>query len=243
MIGRRERLARANAHRHSDASRNRTNAHRESARPRPWPRCAATQARRRTHTAIDREQERTRSGRSACGLGSRWAVGATARTAPSRPAATLGPAFLGRGRLLAQASRTLSLCGRIGQWLVAVVELVAVAERHALRGEERAQERRHREDLVADELEQPPDLPLGHRAQAQPGHVDERPQVRRHDEVRPGRVREDEPGVLAGHAGPEQVAIQAQRAVDLRPRSARAGPGRPRRSSGGSIVAAPLNVT
>ena len=107
------------------------------------------------------------------------------------------------------------MCGPDGAVLVAVVELVAVAERHALGRQERAEERRDREDLVADELEEPADLPLGHRAQAQPGHVDERPQVRRHHEVRPGRVGEDEPGVLAGHAGPEQLAVQPERAVDL----------------------------
>ena len=99
--------------------------------------------------------------------------------------------------------------------LVAVVELVAVAERDALRREERAEERRHREDLVADQLEEPPDLPLGHRAQPQAGHVDERPQVGRHHEVGPRRVGEDEPRVLAGHPGLEQLAVQPERAVDL----------------------------
>src|SRR5829696_1435667 len=99
--------------------------------------------------------------------------------------------------------------------LVAVVELVAVAQRDALRREERAQEGRHAEDLVADQLEQPADLPLGHRAQAQARHVDEGPQVRRHHEVRAGRVGEDEPGILAGHAGLEQVAVERQGAVHL----------------------------
>jgi hypothetical protein len=58
---------------------------------------------------------------------------------------------------------------------VAVVELVAVAERHALRGEERAEERRDLEDLVADELEQPPDLPLAIVHSAQPDMWIERP--------------------------------------------------------------------
>ena len=99
---------------------------------------------------------------------------------------------------------------------VAVVELVAVAERHALGREERPEERRHGEDLVADQLEEPADLPLRHRAQAQPGHVDERPQVRRHDQVGPRRVREHEPGVLAGDAGPEHLPVQVERPVDLR---------------------------
>ena len=72
---------------------------------------------------------------------------------------------------------------------------------------------------MADQLEQPADLPLGHRAEPQPRHVDERPQVRRHDEVRPGRVREDEPGVLARDAGGDEVAVDAHRALDLRPRT------------------------
>ena len=98
--------------------------------------------------------------------------------------------------------------------LVAVAALVAVAQRHALRGEEGAQERRHVEDLVADQLEQPADLPLGHRAEPEPGHVDEGSQVRRHDQVGPGRIRENEPGILGRNAGLDQVAVDAHRAAD-----------------------------
>src|SRR5207249_7810 len=70
-----------------------------------------------------------------------------------------------RLRLLRPCREDVVLVRTDGAMLVAVPGLVAVAERHALRGEERAEERAHREDLVADELEQPADLPLGHRAQ------------------------------------------------------------------------------
>ena len=149
-------------------------------------------------------------------------------TGSSRPAAFAAAAFS------AQAARTWSLCGPDRAVAVAVVELVAVAERHALGREERAEERRHREDLVADELEQPPDLPLGHRAQAQAGHVDERPQVRRHDQVGPGRVGEHEAGVLARDAGRRAARRTARARRRPAPRTARAGPDRPRRSSGGA---------
>ena len=45
-----------------------------------------------------------------------------------------------------------------GAVLVAVAIFVAVAEWHALRREERAEERRDRKDLVADQLEEPADL-------------------------------------------------------------------------------------
>ena len=95
--------------------------------------------------------------------------------------------------------------------LVAVLELVAVAQRDALGGEERAEERRHPEDLVADQLEEPADLPLGHRAEAQPGHVDQRAQVRGHHQVGPRGIREDEARVLAREAGLEHVAIELER--------------------------------
>ena len=135
------------------------------------------------------------------------------RTVSSRPAA------LRRLRLLGPGREDVVLVRPDGAVLVAVAHLVAVAERHALRGEERAEERRHLEDLVADQLEEPADLPLGHRAQAQARHVDERPQVRRHHEVRPGRVREDEPGVLARDARADEVAVEVHRALDLRPRT------------------------
>src|SRR5262249_13714841 len=78
-----------------------------------------------------------------------------------------------------------------------------------------AQERRDREDLVADELEEPPDLPLRHRAEAQPGHVDEGPQIRGHDEVRARRIREDEARILAGDARLDELTVERHRALDL----------------------------
>ena len=154
----------------------------------------------------------------------------------SRPAARAAVGLLGPGlqdAVLVRPDRAVP---------VAVVELVAVAERHALRGEERAEERRHVEDLVADQLEEPADLPLGHRAQAQPGHVDERAQVHGHHEVRPGGIREHEPGVLARDPGAEQVAVQRQRAVDLF-LVPLAQLGSASAMEWGSIVAAPLNFT
>ena len=126
--------------------------------------------------------------------------------------------------------------------LVAVVEFVAVAQRHALGRQERPQERRHAEDLLADQLEQPADLPLGHRAQPQPRHVDERAQVRRHHEVRAGRVREDEPRILAGQPGPQHLAVQVERAADLL-LVALASSGSASAIECGSMVAGPLNLT
>ena len=99
--------------------------------------------------------------------------------------------------------------------LIAILELVAVAERHALGRQKRAQEWRDGKDLVAHELKQPADLPLGHRAQAQAGHVDERPQVGRHHEVRPGGIGEDEPGILARDARLQHLAVEPKGAIDL----------------------------
>src|SRR3990172_2907180 len=126
------------------------------------------------------------------------------------PGRSGGLPLLGPGRqdrVLVRPDRTMA---------VAIAELVAVAERHALWSEEAAEEGAYAEDLVADQLEQPPDLPLGHRAQAQARHVDERAQVRRHDEVRAGGVREHESRVLGRDALRDEVAIERQGAVDLR---------------------------
>jgi hypothetical protein len=94
--------------------------------------------------------------------------------------------------------------------LVTVAVLVAGAERHALGGQEGAQERADREDLVADELEEATDLPLSHRAQAQTGHVDEGPQVRRHHQVRPRGIGHHEAGVLAGDARREHLLVDVE---------------------------------
>ena len=54
-------------------------------------------------------------------------------------------------------------------WAVAILVagLVAVAERHALGCQEAAEERTHRKHLVADQLEEAADLPLGHGAEAE----------------------------------------------------------------------------
>ena len=99
--------------------------------------------------------------------------------------------------------------------LVAVAHLVAVAQGHAFRGEEAAQERAHIEDLMADQLEQPADLPLGHRAQTQARHVDQGAQVGGHHQVRASRVGEDEASILTGNTGGDEVPIEVHRAVDL----------------------------
>ena len=98
--------------------------------------------------------------------------------------------------------------------LVAVAHLVAVAERHALGGQEGAEERADPEDLVADLLEELADLPLGHGAQAQPAHVDQLPQVDGHDQVGLHRVREDEARVLGRHLGLEQLPVEVEVVVD-----------------------------
>src|SRR5580765_1307368 len=66
---------------------------------------------------------------------------------------------LRRLRLLGPRGQDVVLVRSDRAVLVAIAHLVAVAEGDALRGEERPEERRHGEDLVADELEQPADLP------------------------------------------------------------------------------------
>ena len=45
--------------------------------------------------------------------------------------------------------------------------------------------------------------------------MDQRPQVRGHHEVRPGRVGKHEPGVFAGEPGLEHLPIQLERTGDL----------------------------
>ena len=147
-------------------------------------------------------------------------------TGSSRPAR--------RRRLLRPGAQDLVLVRPDRAVAVAVVELVAVAQRHALGGEERPEERRDAEDLVADQLEQAADLPLGHRAQPQPRHVDERPQVRGHDQVGPGRIGEDEPGVLAGNPRPGASRRTGPAPRRPAPRTARGVPRRPRRWNGGA---------
>src|SRR5207249_10301349 len=100
-----------------------------------------------------------------------------------------------------------------GAVAVTIVEFVAVAERHAFGGEEAAEEWRHAEDLVADQLEQPPDLPLRHRAKAKPGHVDQRSKIGGHDEIGSRGIGKDEAGILAWHAGLERLPVQVERAI------------------------------
>ncbi len=102
-----------------------------------------------------------------------------------------------------------------GAMLVPVAGFVAVPEGHALGREEAPQERAHGEYLVADQLEEPANLPLRHRAQAEPGHVYQRPQVGRHDQVGSGGVREDESRVFAGDAGFHEIGIEFERPFDL----------------------------
>ena len=53
-------------------------------------------------------------------------------------------------------------------WAVAILvsRLIALAERHALWGEDAPPERAHRKHLVADELEEAANLPLRHGAEA-----------------------------------------------------------------------------
>src|SRR3990170_754435 len=114
-------------------------------------------------------------------VGSRWSGPLDRRGSERRQ---LPPGGLRHGLLLGPCGQHVVLVRPDGAVLVAVAVLVAIAQRHALGGQERAEEGAHPEDLVADELEEPPDLPLGHRAQSQPGHVDERAQVRGHDQVR-----------------------------------------------------------
>ena len=106
---------------------------------------------------------------------------------------------------------------------ILVARLVAVAERHALRGEEAAQERAHRKHFVADELEEAADLPLRHGAEAQARHVNQRAQVDGHDQVRPRGVGEDKSRIFGGDSRRNEVAVEAERTLGclLEPRTHR----------------------
>ena len=73
------------------------------------------------------------------------------------------------------------------------------------------------EDLVADLLEELPDLPLRHGAQAQAGHVDQLAEVDRHDQVGLHGVREDEARVLGRHLRLQQLPVEGEVVVDRLP--------------------------
>src|SRR3954453_11933305 len=131
---------------------------------------ARATAARRSHTTRSSPREPRQDRVSlACFGGSSPTCLTERRSQPARGSANRElPTGRLRGlRLLRPCGEDVVLVGPDRAVLVAIAHLVAIAERNALRGEERAEERAHLEDLVADQLEEAPDLPLRHGAQPQ----------------------------------------------------------------------------